>query len=261
MARPRAQLLAGGNVTRVVRIGDTVRRPAGPWSAGVDALLGHLEAVGFAHAPRALGYDRQGRQVLSYLPGEAAADPSDLDLAALRGIGQLIAELHGALATFRAPATARWSPAIAPPGDGPVCHNDVAPWNLVRGGPAVGLIDWDGAAPAPTQWDLAYALQSFVPLAPGVDDDVLAPRLVSLVEGYGLDARGRVALLDTLAPRTLAMVDLLRRGARDGIEPWQRLYREDGPYWEACAALVRAKRNHLGAILGVEAPVEGAPRS
>ncbi|MDA8296362.1 MAG: aminoglycoside phosphotransferase family protein [Actinomycetota bacterium] len=260
MARPIEQLLTGGNVTRVVRIGDTVRRPAGPWSAGVDALLGHLEAVGFAHAPRALGYDRKGRQVLSYVPGEAPADPSDLDVAALGDIGRLIAELHGALATFRAPASARWSPAIVPPSDGPVCHNDVAPWNLVRGDVTMALIDWDGAAPAPTRWDLAYAVQSFVPLAPKMDGDVLSARLVALVEGYGLDGPGRVALLDTLGPRTFAMVELLRRGARDGVEPWQRLHRQDGPYWEACAAMVRSEQARLATILGVEAP-PGAPKS
>ena len=41
--------LAGGDVTEgVVRIGDTVRRPAGPHSPLVHALLRHLEAAGFA---------------------------------------------------------------------------------------------------------------------------------------------------------------------------------------------------------------------
>lgn len=35
-----------GNVTAgVVRVGETVRRPAGPWTAGVDAFLRHLEGV------------------------------------------------------------------------------------------------------------------------------------------------------------------------------------------------------------------------
>lgn len=45
-----------GNVTRgLVRVGDTVRRPAGPWTDAVDALLRHLHDVGFPGAPRPLG--------------------------------------------------------------------------------------------------------------------------------------------------------------------------------------------------------------
>lgn len=68
MAQPNKQRLTSGNVTHVVRIGNTVRRPAGPSSAGVDALLGHLEAIGFAHAVIALveghGLDGPGRVAL-----------------------------------------------------------------------------------------------------------------------------------------------------------------------------------------------------
>ena len=50
----------------MVRVGDTVRRPAGPWTPAVDALLRHLEDVGFPGAPRALGRDRH------VLPGVVA---------------------------------------------------------------------------------------------------------------------------------------------------------------------------------------------
>src|SRR5690349_7680727 len=64
------QRLSGGNTGGAVRIGDTVRRAAGPWTPAVHALLQHLEAVGFAGAPRAHGFDEQGREVLTYLPGE-----------------------------------------------------------------------------------------------------------------------------------------------------------------------------------------------
>jgi hypothetical protein len=44
--------LAGGNMSGgVVRVGDTVRRPAGPWTPAVHALLTHLHAAGFRGAP------------------------------------------------------------------------------------------------------------------------------------------------------------------------------------------------------------------
>ena len=48
-----------------VRVGDTVRRPAGSSGESVRNLLLHLEAVGFDGAPRYLGTDEQGREVLS----------------------------------------------------------------------------------------------------------------------------------------------------------------------------------------------------
>jgi len=39
--------LLGGNFSATVRIGDTVHRRAGPWTAAVHALLTHLRQVGF----------------------------------------------------------------------------------------------------------------------------------------------------------------------------------------------------------------------
>ena len=55
--------LAGGDVNPVVRVGDTVRRPRGP--EAVRALLEWYERVGFDGAPRFLGFDDRGREVLS----------------------------------------------------------------------------------------------------------------------------------------------------------------------------------------------------
>jgi hypothetical protein len=49
--QPAEEPLSGGNVSQgVVRVGDTVRRPAGPHTPAVHALLSHLHAVGFAGA-------------------------------------------------------------------------------------------------------------------------------------------------------------------------------------------------------------------
>src|SRR3954454_22310772 len=64
--------LDGGytNAGLVVRVGDTVRRPSS--SPATHALLRHLEAVGFDGAPRLLGVDERGREVLSFVPGRAA---------------------------------------------------------------------------------------------------------------------------------------------------------------------------------------------
>ena len=55
----------GGDVTEgVVRAGATVRRPRGEHSASVALYLRHLELVGFGGAPRWLGVDERGRDLL-----------------------------------------------------------------------------------------------------------------------------------------------------------------------------------------------------
>jgi hypothetical protein len=48
-------LLEGGVRTVVHRRGGAVIRDAGPWTPAVHSLLRHLEAVGFAGAPRLVG--------------------------------------------------------------------------------------------------------------------------------------------------------------------------------------------------------------
>ena len=62
--------LDGGNADGAVRVGDTVRRAAGPWTPAVHARLAHLAGKGFAGSPRPLGLDSQGREVLTFLVGE-----------------------------------------------------------------------------------------------------------------------------------------------------------------------------------------------
>jgi len=61
--------LEGGiaNRGRVVRVGETVRRPLRPTSSATHALLQYLGRVGFDGAPKFLGIDVQGREVLSYI--------------------------------------------------------------------------------------------------------------------------------------------------------------------------------------------------
>jgi len=63
------EMLNGGNINQVVKVGGTVRRNAKP-NPYVYDLLKHLEVQGFAHSPRYLGQDDQGREVLTYLEGD-----------------------------------------------------------------------------------------------------------------------------------------------------------------------------------------------
>ena len=66
--------LPGGLTTGAVLIGEVIHKPAAPWTSTVHALLRHLEDAGVDGAPRALGFDDQGRQMLSYLPGDTVGD-------------------------------------------------------------------------------------------------------------------------------------------------------------------------------------------
>jgi hypothetical protein len=221
--------LSGGNVTAgVVRVGDTVRRPAGPWTPAVHSLLLHLEQRGFSSAPRALGQDAQGREILSFAPG-AAAWPWDAfwplaNDAALLRVAELIDAYHAAVAGFRPPPDAAWS-AIAPTRGvaDTLCHNDFAPWNLILG-PAGELtfIDWDLAAPGPRLSDLAYAARAFTPLIPNPPHDIpVVRRLALLRDAWRLTA---AELVDWIVWRARADLTGLRARAAAGVEPWRTMW-------------------------------------
>jgi hypothetical protein len=77
--------LDGGNMSGgVVRVGDTVRRPAGPWTPAVHALLDHLHGVGFHGAPRPLGLDDRGARCTSPMSAPAGHDKRVLRSRPLR---------------------------------------------------------------------------------------------------------------------------------------------------------------------------------
>ncbi|MBT8227583.1 MAG: phosphotransferase [Dactylosporangium sp.] len=244
--------MTGGNVAdAVVRIGATVRKPATAASPAVRALLVHLSAAGFAGAPRALGSDESGRQVLEYVPGSIAEAMPAMDLAELRRLGRLIRRLHEAAASFRPPEGARWDVVVPPDRQELVCHNDLAPWNLVRDGRRWVFIDWDGAGPGSRLWDLGYAAQGFVPLRAGGDPAVDARRLRALVDGYGLDPGERRRLPAAMGGHTRGMAEVLERGARTGRQPWARLHAEGhGAVWAGAADYIDAHRGVWAAAVG-----------
>ena len=175
-----------------MRIGDTVRRPVGPHTDAVDALLTHLWEVGFTGAPRPLGRDERGRQVLEFVPGES---PMDIDPRDLPDIGRMLRDLHAATASFTPPPDAGWHTEIPPVGvpGAPVgeviCHHDAAPWNLVRAERGWVLIDWDNAGPGSRAWELAYSALSCCGMRPEQPVPESAARLRSFVDAYGSRTR------------------------------------------------------------------------
>ena len=235
------ELLTGGNVAVVVRSGDTVRKPWTDATPAVHAFLRHLRAKGVPGVPKVLGRDEQGRQVLEYVPGVEGQQLPPMTVAELRRLGGMVRVLHDASADFVPPPGAVWEVAIPPDGAELICHQDLAPWNLIREGDTWTFIDWDASAPGTRLWDLAYVVQTFTPLVAGGDPAVDAPRVRAVVEGYGLDEAGRAALPELLVARTRAMFDLLEHGSRTGAQPWARLWDEGhGVHWGGAADYVAA---------------------
>lgn len=102
---------ATGELTTVVRIGKTIRRPIGVWTPAVHSLLEHLERAGFGGAPRPRGIDEPGREVLTLVVGEVAMRPWPAVLVSGDGLSQLARWLrayHDAVADFVPAAAARW---------------------------------------------------------------------------------------------------------------------------------------------------------
>ena len=105
--------LPGGNTTGAVLIDGVIHKRASPWTPTVHALLRYLEEAGFAGAPRALGFDSSGREMLSYLPGETIGDRDPWPAwvwadSMLVQVGQWLRRLHDLTAAFRPPADERW---------------------------------------------------------------------------------------------------------------------------------------------------------
>jgi hypothetical protein len=244
------EALSGGNThEQIVRVGSTVRRPTGRWTPGVHALLSHLEHAGFSGAPRVHGVDRQGREVLDYIAGEVV-HPHHRQLIepdeALAQIAVTIRRFHDAVVGFVGWERFAWSDRGADPTGAPeiLCHNDLAPWNLVRSADERWVfIDWDFAAPGRRSWDLSFALLSLVPLLPddAPEDRRVVERLAAFAEAYGVeDVPSDV--LAVAVERCEREADLIFRLGEAGEPPYDRLLREGhGEIWSSAATHIAAR--------------------
>jgi Ser/Thr protein kinase RdoA (MazF antagonist) len=243
--------LPRGDVTEgVVRIGDTVRRPHQPTSFAVAGYLDHLERAGFDGAPRYLGRDARGRDVLTYLEGCVAGDPPEEWAATeelLASLAELLRRLHEASAGYLADAGfaaaygAVWhrdrvrvdvpDPPLPPPEL--VSHCDVTPQNVVvREGRAVGLVDFDMAGPTARLLDVVNTAMWWVPLR---HPDDLAPhwrsldvpaRLRLFADAYRLDRPGRERFVELAIARAGASRHRMRAAAEQLGGGWARMWEE-----------------------------------
>jgi hypothetical protein len=231
--------LDGGNTGGAVRAGDTVRRIAGPWTPAVHALLAHLAARRFIGAPRPVGFDEQGREVLTFLEGETVGNRKPWPAwvyadDTLDQVARWMCAYHQAVADFVPPPGAcwrgggTWSPGLI------IAHNDAAPYNAAwHRGALAGFFDWDFAGPATPEWDLAFAAFSWVPLharhvvaAEWFTDFAARPRrLHRFLGAYGWSATA-AEFLEVVQARVNANADGIRDLAAAGDEVFGRLLRQ-----------------------------------
>lgn len=239
------QVLARDGVTDVVRVGQTVRRPVRPFSSTVQTYLSHLRACGIEFVPEPLGYDEQGREVLSFVegevPGETLPDWATSD-AVLVSLAQLVRRLHDAAAGWQPPPDAVWGsipglppvPATSMFGEPElVSHQDYCPGNVVfRQGLPVALIDFDLARPTTRVADCVNALYWWAPLlhpkdrARSLHDADIAHRARLFADAYGLDQRQRGEVVPAAVHR--ARVSHVRMRAAAEADPVFRRWWDEG---------------------------------
>jgi hypothetical protein len=234
--------LAGGvaNAGSVTRVGDHVLRPAGRHWRTIHKLLCAVQAAGFDGAPIPVRVEPDGRERLEYISGDVPVPPypawaqSD---GALASVSLLLRRFHQASASFDLTGTT-WSSELADPaGSCPaVCHNDVCLENVVfRGGHAVALLDFDFAAPGRPVHDVAAFARLCVP----IDDDASAARLGwqpanrpgrlrLAADSYGLDASGRLVLLQVLSGQIARGGEFVRRHVEAGEPGFVAMWNQMG---------------------------------
>jgi hypothetical protein len=236
-------MLPGGYVTRPVRVGNTVRRRPAAHAEFVHHLLKLFEEADWPGAPRFLGLDEAGREMLSYMDGHAAWEPRQpagvTSRASLRRVGELVREFHELTAGTD-----------LADGDEVVCHNDLSPRNTIYRDGGTGLrpvafIDWDLAAPGRRIHDVAEVCWQFLGLGPDVKDVAKTAALMQVIcDGYGLTD------LSELLPTILWWQDRCWRGISGGAkagDPAMLSLRDIGAVAEVQAAY-RWTQQHRAAL-------------
>lgn len=205
--------LSGGQINTVIRVGNTVRRAVNRDMSLQHALLGHLETKGFSGAPRYLGRDEQGRDILTYLPGEVFFDKDDFSDAQLVAAARLLRAYHDATTDF---------PPVRAADAEVMCHNDWTPANTVcTHGLPTGMIDFDTAQPGTRLWDLSYSTWMWLSLAEPVwTPDDQRRRLMVFVEAYDHPTCPPGLVAATIPTRQAGRIHFARRKNLPAAVAW-----------------------------------------
>ncbi|MFI6681328.1 phosphotransferase [Kribbella sp. NPDC050470] len=228
--------LEGGFDGGASLVDGVVRRTAGAWTSSVHALLAHLSAAGFQGAPRGLGVDGDGREMVGFLPGRTVGSARPWPAwthseSALLDVARWLRRYHAAVADFEPPADAVWREGGVWRPDQIIAHNDAAPYNAVWNDDGlVGFVDWDMSGPVDVELDVAWVAFSWTPLhAPHVVAaegftalDTRLPRLELFLSEY--DWQGTTEdILGLIAQRLTLQLDAMHHAASTGDPTYQRM--------------------------------------
>lgn len=202
----------------------------------MHALLAHLAEAGFTAAPRPLGTDEQGREILSFVPGLTIGDrlpwPAWVHSDdALVQVAQWLRDYHEVVADYVPTPEALWREGGAWRPGMIIGHNDAAPYNAAwQHDRLVGFFDWDFAKPVTREWDLAFTAFAWVPLHARhvveregfTDFDDRARRLTLFIDSYGWTG-SPAGLVKTMQSRVAASAAGIPRTAAAGDSVYQRM--------------------------------------
>jgi Phosphotransferase enzyme family len=237
----REEPLSGGrNASEVVRIGPTVHRAQDSGSASAARLLAYLESAGYPYAPRYLGVDDRGRDILTYIPGQTADHPSQRAEGAYARGAMMLRELHDLTAGHPLAA-----------GHECLLHGDPGPFNAIfQEGTPVAFIDWTSCRPGARLDDLGYMAWTWCIQSEGnVPIQDQAVHLRELRDAYGPVAPE--VLIDAMTRSQDRVVRHSEHAVRESRDPAARraLAHEAIRWATSDQELIRANKRTLLAAL------------
>ncbi|WP_432798931.1 phosphotransferase [Poriferisphaera sp. WC338] len=186
--------LTGGRYTEgIVRVGNTVRRPASETSPFWSRVLRHCELQDCTVVPRYLDTDERGRDVLQFIPGWVPLKFQLFEDWQIAEAGRLLRVFHDATCGSDLAGEC----AV-------VCHHDPGPNNTVfQEEKPIAFIDFDFCKPGDPLEDMAYMAWTWCisskpsrgPLA------VQTHQVRVFADAYGLDVLQRQGLMDAVLKR------------------------------------------------------------